>query len=378
MNYATHTPASNEHRTPLPRCHLLFNGLGAGNIGDEAMFAGFCAIFEMAPGSTVEVFDANAPIVCTLPGEYAYITWTDESACDRAIREAELILLVGDTPVSELHGIHWPLLPIGARIRRAIDLGKQVDAVAVGVDHLRDPQARRVFAERYAAIRSWTTRSGDCRRALRDLGVDEARIAVAADLAWVCPTGEAQDHRPFPSDSRPAIAVNIVGEDWAHDRERTLTTASALDDVSRQGDAQIVFVCNETRAGDTFDLEMSRRVAAHMRTGPAVIEARYVSPAEQIALIRRCCAVLSQRYHLGLMGVLAGRPVALFSRGHKLRQLIGDLGAPDIGPHDAPIAGRIVAGAMRLLHEHESILRSQQAARSRLTERVRRNASRFL
>lgn len=131
----------------LPRCHFLFNGLGAGNIGDEAMFAGFNLILEMAPGSTIEVFNDSAPILKTLPQQFTYITWTDEARTDAAINEADLVLLVGDTLVSELHGIRWPLVPIGARVRRALDLGKPVDGVAIGVDMLQRRDSREVFAE---------------------------------------------------------------------------------------------------------------------------------------------------------------------------------------------------------------------------------------
>lgn len=374
----TESSADERTRLPLPRCHLLFNGLGAGNIGDEAMFAGFCRRFAMEAGSTVEVFDGKSEILRTLPQEYAYMDWRDESACDDATGQAELVLLVGDTPVSELHGTSWPLQPLGRRLQRVLALGKQVDAVAVGVDALRQIEAIELFRRDLGVVRSWTTRSAACRAALVELGVDESCIEVAADLAWLCPQEPEPDERARSLPGGPTIAVNIVGEDWADDAQRTRGLATALDEVAVSTRHRVLLIANETRTGTYFDHATAERIAALMRSSPIVVEPQYVTPRQQMAILRTCDAVVSQRYHLGLMGALAGRPVALFERGDKLRQLTRELDAPDCGPHDIPVTETVVDAVSTLLSQREDIA-SRQASRVRaLGERVWRSAGAFI
>ncbi|MFG0252236.1 MAG: polysaccharide pyruvyl transferase family protein [Phycisphaerales bacterium JB038] len=363
----------------LPRCHFLFNGLGAGNIGDEAMFAGFNRLFRMAPGSTVEVYDERAPILRTLPDAFEYLTWTDPSRTDDAIRAAEVVLLVGDTLVSELHGVAWPLLPIGERVGRAIELGKTVHGVAIGVDRLTTADSRAVFAEYHAHLATWTTRSEACRAALIDLGVAPDRITAAADLAWLCPTGvECPDPRAAALGEEPIVAVNIVGEDWAADDARTLALARALDRAAEELKLRLAFVCNETRRHPVYDYDTACRLADHMRSQPILVDPSYVTPGQQISLLRRCRAVVSQRYHLGLMGVLAQRPVGLFDRGQKLVQLAAEISAPSLGPHDVIDEERVLTALEELLSDGAEIVARQQAARERLTKRLCDNAGRFL
>jgi polysaccharide pyruvyl transferase WcaK-like protein len=373
------TPGSAEmRRVELPRCHFLFNGLGAGNIGDEAMFAGFNRLFRMQPGSTVEVYDESAPILKTLPTEFKYLTWTDGQRTDAAIRAAEVVLLVGDTLVSELHGIAWPLVPIGERVGRALELGQAVHGVAIGVDRLTTPAARAVFAKYHAHLTTWTTRSEACRAALLDLGVAADRVAAAADLAWLCPTALAHDPREATLGDGPIVAVNIVGEDWAADDARTVALTRALDRAAAHFSIQLAFVCNETRRHPVYDYDTACRLAEHMRSQPILVDPLYVTPQEQVTLLRRCRAVVSQRYHLGLMGVLAARPVGLFERGQKLVQLAEEVGAPSLGPHDVIDEDRVLAALEELLTRGEEVVARQQAARERLTLRLSANAGRFL
>jgi polysaccharide pyruvyl transferase WcaK-like protein len=365
-------------RQQLPHCHLLFNGLAAGNIGDEAMFAGFCRRFAMEAGSTVEVFDGGSSILDSLPSEYTYIDWRDESACDDATGQAELVLLVGDTPVSELHGTAWPLEPLGRRLQRVRAINKRVDAVAVGVDALQGPEAIGIFRRDFDVVRSWTTRSAACRAALLALGTDASCIQVAADLAWLCPSELEPDERAGSLPSTPKLAVNIVGEDWADDAQRTRSLATALDEIAVSTQHQVLLIANETRGGTYFDHATAERIAALMRSSPIVLEPRYVTPRQQLAILSACDAVVSQRYHMGLMGVLAGCPVALFERGDKLRQLIRELDAPDCGPHDNPETETIVTAVSVLLSQRAEIA-SHQASRARtLRERGWRSAGAFI
>ena len=167
------------------KIHLMFTGLGAGNIGDEAMFTAFLKHYRLPAGSTVEVWDPSSPVIKTLPQQYQYVDWKDDINSHQSIKSSRAALLVGGTPVAAEWGIDWPLRALADRLRFCHAEGIPVHAVGVGVDSLYDEEARQIFIDAFRPITSWTVRTSYCRSALLDLGVPSERIAVAADLAWL-------------------------------------------------------------------------------------------------------------------------------------------------------------------------------------------------
>jgi polysaccharide pyruvyl transferase WcaK-like protein len=141
---------------------------------------------------------------------------------------------------------------------------------------------------------------------------------------------------------------------------------------------RFAFFYNETRRHPVYDYDTAERIAALMRSQPLLAEPRYVTPTQQIACIRRCKAIVSQRYHFGLMGVLAERPVGLFRRGQKLEQLLSEIEAPNLGPHDVIDEERVISGVRELIENGDDVLQRQQAARQRLTRRLIENAGHYL
>ena len=69
--------------------HLLFTGLAAGNIGDEAMFSAFLNHYRLPHGSTVEVYDSASPVIETFPRHYRYVDRRDERRIRQAIESSQ-------------------------------------------------------------------------------------------------------------------------------------------------------------------------------------------------------------------------------------------------------------------------------------------------
>lgn len=350
--------------------HLLFNGLGAGNIGDEAMWAGFLCGWPLPEGSTVEVWDAHAPILKTFSTSYCYLDWRDRQGCLEAAKKADLILLVGDTPIME-----WDEWPLRYHSERLQDLGQEAKlmAVGVGISRLEKEESRGLFRKQHLRICNWTVRSMRCRAALIDLGVPEEHIVVGADLAWLY--SPSPEHRPWGKKwlqehgidlERPVVGINVVNERWPGMTSAKRAIAEALDHVVARAGAEVVFFCNETREGEYFDYEAARQVAGAMRLPGRVLPNLYFVPDQMAALLSSCTVAVSQRYHFTVLSILAGTPVLSFARGQKLASLLEDLAEPAVGTMEEVGAENLSHRILEALRSPDLLHNRQQRARGRL------------
>jgi SAM-dependent methyltransferase/polysaccharide pyruvyl transferase WcaK-like protein len=363
----------------MKKAHLVFNGLGAGNIGDEAMFAGLLNSIGEGVRLTVEVYDKDAPVVKTLPPTHEYISHTDEGACLEAALGSDLVLLAGDTPIMEDWGLDWPMNFHAGRLGALMARGVRVHAVGVGVDRLKGG-GRAIFRDCHIRIADWTVRSKACMDALVDLGAPSERVRVGADFAWLFEPDEAD--RGWARGllaargvdlSRPAMGINVVNERWQAAPGPRKALAYALSRITAETGVTPVFLCNETREGGYYDIEAARAVAGAMGRGAIVFGNDYFTPSQMTALLSHMSLVVSQRYHFTVMGVLSGAPVASFARGQKLETLLAEFGeAPLSGMEDAD--GEAVYERLKARLEGGCALAApQQYARRFLAARARRN-----
>src|SRR5262245_33602611 len=160
---------------PRLRCqtHQMFSGLGAGNIGDELMLLGFWNGLQPAPGSTIEIWRGDSPVLQWLPQSYRYPSWTDDTACEAMARAAGTGLLVGATAVADYLGLDWPIRAFSKRLFFCHAQGLPVHALGVGVDHVSSPEAQHIFAAAFQPMQPWTVRGERSRQALLALGVPD-------------------------------------------------------------------------------------------------------------------------------------------------------------------------------------------------------------
>ncbi len=365
---------------PVTRAFQIATGLGAGNIGDELMARAFWRQLPADVSLDVPLFQESARQHEPYPPPHRYsaVDWhgNENASADTPG------MLVGATPVTEVEGLHWPLQFLAPRLQHFHQLGLPVDAVGVGIDHLKDAEALNLFRKYFAPIRSWTVRSADCRDALLCMGVPEDRIRVGADWAWLY--RPRHDLRAWAAEfwcqlgvnpERPLLVANVVNMIWRDDLRAKRNIASALDHAARRFDLQIAFFCNECRDGEFFDFEAAREIAEMMSEPATVVPNEYFSPDEALALIRFASVALAQRYHFTVQAVLAGvTPVGIL-RGTKMKTLAGELGIPVGGTVEQVDRACLDAAISEAIETRSTVLPHLDAAKQRLANRAAQNLS---
>ena len=158
--------------------HVIDTGLGAGNIGDDAMF--LAAHRQLGPEFMLSTEIHSLKRAEVLPRGVEYLCVEDPEAIEESIRSANLVFLSGGTPVMDQWGLQWPLLANAKKLRLCHEVGKPVHALGVGVDRLKDPEGLRIFQECYSPIASWSVRSKHGKRALLEMGVPAEKIVRGA------------------------------------------------------------------------------------------------------------------------------------------------------------------------------------------------------
>ena len=139
------------------RAYQIYAGLGAGNIGDEFMARAFWESLPAEVSLDVPLAPEAAGQHEPYPPQHRYLR-VDLDGGETAQGPVPG-LLVGATPVTAYEGLDWPLRFLASRLLQFHRAKRPVDAVGVGVDHLDDAEAQRIFREAFAPIRSWTVRS---------------------------------------------------------------------------------------------------------------------------------------------------------------------------------------------------------------------------
>jgi len=368
------------HGDVVSRAHQIANGLGAGNIGDELMARAFWDALPSGLRLTVDVFPNHVRQREPYPEQHEYVTldWSGGPPAPATLPG----LLVGDTPVTESLSLEWPLRFLAPRLRAFHDAGQPVDAVGVGVEPLRSPEAREIFARDFLPIRSWTVRSADCRAFLIDLGVPEDRVEVGADWAWLY--RPRRDLREWGASTwarlgvdigRPLLVANVVNERWRRQSEVKEALAAALDELAADHGLQVAFFCNETREGEFYDRAAAEETQALMKTRSAIVPNLYWSPDEVLGLLAHATVTLAGRYHFVVESVLAGAPPVGVARSEKVSGLFAELGLPVAGTMEAVSQASIVERVRAAAGGREALTGPLREARERLAGRAALNLS---
>ncbi len=361
------------------RCFQIANGLGAGNIGDDLMALAFWDSLPQGVELDVAVFATAFERRACYPDRHRYIQ-VNYDGNESVEAGAASGLLVGDTPVTEAEGIHWPLRFLAPRLDYFHQRSLPVDAIGVGVDRLHSAEARALFRSFFLPIRSWTVRSIQCRDALLELGVAEHRILVGADWGWAYRrrqdlSGWAGDlWRSLGVDPRqPLLVINVVNLIWASLIEPKRAIAVALDELSRSDSFQIAFFCNEVRDGEFFDGHAARSVQALMNRPSVLVPVAYYSPDEVLALLSHASVTIAERYHFAVESVLAGTVPVNIVRGQKMCGLTEELGLPVAGRVDDVAPSELIRVVRSAVADRPRLLAQLDVARRHLAIRAANN-----
>ena len=361
------------------RVHQLDTGLGSGNTGDDATFLAAQARLGSEFTLSTEVHSLKRTTV--LPQEVRYLSVEDPEAIEESIREADLVFLIGDTPVMDQWGLAWPLLANAGKLQLCHELGKTVHALGVGVDRLQDPEGLRIFQTAYLDIASWSVRSKNCKQALLEMGVSEERIVVGADWAWLLSPQINSDwahetlQKSGTSKGTLKIGVNLVNEIWKDDVEMKKAWGNLLDWLIEKYDAQVFFFCNESRQGDYFDQAAAAEVREEMSRPSVMVPSRYWEPNEMISLLSCMQLTLSQRYHFTLFSVLADVYPISIQRGQKMEGLNQELDLPFVGDMTHLDEKSIEREVEAVLNDSEAKMEPLRVSRKHLEARAMNNLS---
>lgn len=363
---------------PIP-AHLIDTGLGAGNIGDDAMF--LAAHRQLVPEFTLSTEIHRLERAEVLPHEVKYLGVEDPEGIEESIRSANLVFLIGGTPVMDQWGLKWPLLANAQKLRLCHEVGKPVHALGVGVDRLKDPEGLRIFQESYLSIASWSVRSKHGKTALLEMGVPAEKIVMGADWAWLLPpridAKWADEHlrKSGATSGRLPIGVNVVNEIWKDDVQVKKAWGALLDRLIEKYDAQVFFFCNESREGEYFDQAAAEEVRQEMSHPSILVANRYYEPDQMISLLSRMQLTLSQRYHFTLFSVLADVYPISIQRGQKMEGLNQELDLPFVGDMTHLEEESIEREIEGLLNDAESKLEPLRLRRKHLEARAANNLS---
>jgi polysaccharide pyruvyl transferase WcaK-like protein len=313
-----------------------FGFYGWGNIGDESTLQGFARLVARS-GARLRVSVASRDPAHTTRVEPAFQYFRAEGRDPRrwwARRVASAYVVAGGTPIMDVLG-EWPLCEVAPLVEAAHDEAKPMVFVGAGIERLQRAESRAVFRDRIApGVSHWSVRSERDRARLVEYGVPPGRVTVAADLAWLLDGASTEWGSAYLAQlgvrpDAPVVSVNVTNERFVAEGAPELfgNLAAALDRIVDEHDAQILFLCNEVREGQTFDRMASERVRGLMTRGDRawLVPNRYWTPQEMMSLIGCCRVALGMRYHFCLFAALQGVPFVALERSDKVSDLRWDM-----------------------------------------------------
>lgn len=372
----------------LPACkgdglkiHVSFTGMGAGNIGDEAMMLGFLSLYKLPPGTTIEVWDKNEPALKVFPDYYEFVDYTDTPTCQSLCLSADCVFVIGATIVTEMLSTDWPLRVLGDKYDFCFTHGIEVYAIGTGVDMLYSEEAKALFYKGFTCINCWTVRSERSRRVLIGLGISPHDVVTAADLAWLTPLDDinpawAKDYLASAGIDmgKPLIGVNVVNEKWLNQSHIKEQLAAALDELIDKHGFTVAFFCNETREGPYFDKEASLSVINLMQKPATLVPNNYYTPARMISMLSLCRFTISWRYHFTVFSVLAGTVPVTVMRGDKLIELVNEFNGLTLGKPERISKLKILDAVSTGEANYDKIKLKQKIIVGALRQRSRLNA----
>jgi polysaccharide pyruvyl transferase WcaK-like protein len=324
-----------------------FGFYGSGNIGDEATLQGFARLLALHEvDANVAIASRNPRHTSRIAPGFSHFNWMgNDPRRWWAKFRATADVYAGGTPVMDVLG-DWPLCEVVPQIRSARRRKVPVVFVGIGAEELRLEKSRKVLADEVIPfVKHWSVRSSRDRQRLIEYGVDPATITVAADMAWLIEPadlsfGKSRLRSLGINDGANVVAVNVVNENEQLQTYPHIVSAiaGALDELVAKQKSTILFISNEIRTDDSFDLAAAKMVMREMKNPVAarIAPNDYLSPREMMSIIGCCSTTISMRYHVCLFSALQNVPFVALTRADKVSDLCWDLDWPGgIKPVDA-------------------------------------------
>jgi polysaccharide pyruvyl transferase WcaK-like protein len=363
-----------------------FGFYGAGNIGDESTLQGFAALLARSGEGTGGWVGSRDPRH-TRRVESCFRYFRSQGTDLRrrwAWLNADAMVVPGGTPIMDVLG-SWPFSELLPLVERAARARKPIAFIGTGTERLIHDHSKRAVAEIVAPqVAAWTVRCTRDRDRLIEYGVPAERVTPAADLAWMLDPVSADEGRErlatlgVPADAF-LVGVNVNIEQFVRAKRPNLLAdlAGFLDRIVDVHDAHVIFLCNEVRDGETYDLAASRELISFMRRASraTIVPNEYWAPQTMLSLIACCRFTMSTRYHFCLFSALEGVPFLAVKRSDKVADLCDDADWRHGVGLDEVSVDRLLAVASDLAEQGPELADTLRTLRGTMRERALRNAS---
>jgi colanic acid/amylovoran biosynthesis protein len=281
--------------------------------------------------------------------------WLIPDAELRATREADLVIDLSGDMLTDDYGPHvaWShYIPIINAL--LLDRPVYICAQSIGPFRWTGWIARRIF-RRAAAI---TVRDEISLRHLEEIGLDDARVELTADMAFLLEPAlpyrvdEILAAENICFEGRPVLGVSLsrilegryIAENSGAAKSFVKLFADVLDRFAAEKGVAVLFVPHVTGpTPEKNDRNIATEVAAAMRTPAHVIHGDY-RPEELKGLITRCSLFLGARMHANIAALSSGVPVVALSYSHKTPGIMALFGQSGYVVDGGEITGVLLQG----------------------------------
>jgi len=357
---------------------------GFHNLGDEAVLRSMVAhLRELQP-------DLRITVSSGLPDDTAQgagvnrISWTDVQALEKAVAEADLVIVGGgglfhDDWGLEQDAVLTPNHPglsflIGPCLLAAIH-GKPLMLYAVGVGPLIAEPAREFTRLACDIASAVTVRDPASKQVLELIGVLGERVAVTADPAFAFPNQpDSVPEREMEGHARPRVVV--CPRNWsigAHPNVWQAEFAAGLDQFLDQSTGTVLFVpFSRAEHSEHDDLVSSQQIRARMRhSGRTSVVERELAPPDAFSILSSSDLVVGMRLHSTILAIAANTPVVSVIYDPDVEQAMK---AASLGEFTIALPslkrGALAEMMIRALHRKSVTPREELAEKARENSRI--------
>jgi polysaccharide pyruvyl transferase CsaB len=366
----------------MERRVLVAGYYGFGNTGDEAILAALVAALRARRPSDRLVVASGDPGQTRQRHGVDSVFWRDPLALSEEVRRSDLVVIGGGGLFQDYAGIERDTLLTprhggvtyyaGPAVLAAVSKTPYV-LHGLGFGPLETEEARRIVRAVAGGAARISVRDAASRALLEDLGIDGARVEVAADPAFLL---AAEHVRPedvligMGIEPRAPI-VGVALRPWARGADPgswEAAAAAALDAVVERTGATLLFVPFEKSPwSEDDDFALSSRVRRRLaHADRAAILSGLLAPQDTASMLAGCDLVLAMRMHAAVFALGGLVPTVAIGYDPKVDALMSRVGLSEFVEPLSRLTSRGLAERLLRAHaERQSGLPGRRAALER-------------
>ncbi len=347
----------------IARTKLLVAGYyGCGNLGDDALLAGFVAGLGSLPVE-VTALSGNPESTYRNLG-VASIPRRDMSAIKRELENSSALVFAGGGLLQDVTSgfslrYYTNLVQLGKR------MGKPVFMLAQGIGPITGFLGKGSAKSALTACDILTVRDQESYKALRALGVKRT-AEVTADLAWLCPSEDTQEGE-FGLGTMKSVGIAI--RPWKKSKKIAEAFGGFIQLLFRNNYVPVLIEMDRTMDTQLMD------AIAKMHGGRCPDIRNIPNPAVLIGRLKRMNAVVAMRLHAGILAASVGIAPLMVSYDPKINGFCGSLGLPAPLPIESISAESLWEAFRKFEAERESLNKIVEQKKPEMTSLAMKNVN---